>query len=241
MIKDLNSKKGEVMRAVIFAGLFLLATGASAQYEAWDCQSGSGRAENETVLLSLTINDDRDTGEIFVVGTVYDTQFGIRGFDRWWSFTDGSGSSYTFRIEPNGEGYYNARSNSGAAAYEQSYLCRQTQEREEGITREPAAEGRVAEEAANEAGLLNDYVRSVESQIYENWVRPGTAQAELECVVNLTLAPSGDVVAVLIRRCNGNEAIVGSIEAAVLRSSPLPSPIPSRFERNLEFLFSPDL
>ena len=239
--KDLDSDKGRVMRAVIFAGFFLLATGASAQSEAWDCQSGSDRSADNAVLLSLTVNDDGGTGEIFVVGNVYDTQFGIRGFDRWWSFSDGSGGSYTFRIEPNGEGYYNALLDGGAATSEQSYLCRQTQERREATVRVQGEEESVDQEPAVEAGLLNEYVRSVESHIYENWVRPGSAQAELECVVNLTLAPSGEVVAVLIRRCNGDEAIVGSIEAAVLRSSPLPLPIPSVFERNLEFLFSPDL
>ena len=237
----LNSNKGRVMRAVIFSGLFLLATGASAQSEAWDCQSGSDQSADNAVLLSLTVNDDGGTGEIFVVGTVYDTQFGIRGFDRWWSFSDGSGGSYTFRIEPNGEGYYNALLDGGAATSEQSYLCRQTQERQQATVREQGEEGGVGPEAAVETGLLNEYVRSVESQIYENWIRPGSAQAELECVVNLTLTSSGEVVAVLIRRCNGDDAIVGSIEAAVLRSSPLPLPIPSVFERNLEFLFSPDL
>lgn len=229
------------MRAVIFAGLLLLATGASAQYEAWNCQSGSGRSENSDVLLSVTVNDDRDTGEIFVVGTVYDAQFGIRGFDRWWSFTDDSGGSYTFRIEPNGEGYYNVLSDDGAATVEQSYLCSLSQELVERTAREPEDEEPVGQESANEAGSLDEYVRSVENKIYENWIRPGSAQAALECVVSLTLAPNGDVEAVLIRRCNGDEAIVGSIEAAVFSSSPLPSPIPLVFQGNVEFLFSPDL
>ena len=71
------------MRAVTFAGLLLLATGAAAQDEAWECQSASERSENNAVLLSLTINNDRASGEIFVVGTVYDAQFEIKGFDRW--------------------------------------------------------------------------------------------------------------------------------------------------------------
>ncbi len=229
------------MRAVIFAGLLLLETGASAQYEAWNCQSGSGRSENSDVLLSVTVNDDGDTGEIFVVGTVYDAQFGIRGFDRWWSFTDDSGGSYTFRIEPNGEGYYNVLSDDGAATVEQSYLCSLSQEPVERTAREPEEEEPVGRESANEAGSLDEYVRSVENKIYENWIRPGSAQAALECVVSLTLAPNGDVEAVLIRRCNGDEAIVGSIEAAVFSSSPLPSPIPLVFQGNVEFLFSPDL
>ena len=255
------------MRTVTFAGLLLLATGASAQYETWDCRSGSGQSENSAVLASLTVNDDRQTGEIFVIETVYDARFGIRGFDRWWSFTDGGEDSYTFRIEPNGAGYYNVLSNSGgASSTTQSYSCRQRQGFELETARELEEKERLNQEAArarqqaetdpelqrllvlederrraNETQLLDEYVRSVEDRIYENWIRPASAEAGLVCVVNLTLAPSGDVVAVLISHCIGDEVVAESIEAAVLRSSPIPSPIPALYERNLKILFSPDL
>ncbi len=253
------------MRAVTFAGLLLLATGASAQSEMWGCQSGSGQSGNGAVLLSLTVNDERESGEISVIGIVYDAQFEIRGFDRWWSFTDGSEGSYTFRIEPNGAGYYDVLSDSDGVISRQSYFCRQRQEREEETAREREEEERLNQEAArarqraetdpelqrllalederrreNEAGLVDEYIRSVENRIYENWLRPAAAQAGLECVVNLTLAPSGDVLAVLISRCDDDETVARSIEAAVLKSSPIPSPIPSLFEHNLEILFSPD-
>ena len=41
---------------------------------------------------------------------------------------------------------------------------------------------------------------------------------------------------------NGDDAVVRSIEAAVLRSSPLPRPpLPSLFERNLEVVFNPEV
>jgi colicin import membrane protein len=54
--------------------------------------------------------------------------------------------------------------------------------------------------------------------------------------------PSGDVVDVKVGRCNGDEAVVRSIEAAVRKASPLPKP-PSDavFERNLIVTFKPDL
>ncbi len=258
------------MRAVTFAGLLLLATGAAAQDEAWECQSASVRSENDAVLLSLTINNDRASGEIFVVGTVYDAQFEIKGFDRWWYFgpVDAGEPAYAFRMEPDGTGYYYEsldRSASGSLSPRESYICGQRQQRGEVAARDGEEAQRLSQEAAiarqradtdpelqrllaaederrraNEAGQLDEYIRSVENRIYENWIQPVSAQAGLECVVNITLAPSGNVVAVLISHCNVDEALAGSIEAAVLRSSPMPPPISSLYAGNLEFFFSPD-
>ena len=93
---------------------------------------------------------------------------------------------------------------------------------------------------AQESGLLDEYIRLIENRIQQNWIPPGSAISGLECSVNVTQIPSGDVVDVQVGRCNGDDAVVRSIEAAVLRSSPLPRPpIPSLFERNLEVVFNP--
>ena len=52
--------------------------------------------------------------------------------------------------------------------------------------------------------------------------------------------PSGTVLSVQIDRCNGDAAVKQSIEAAVMRSSPLPPPPdPRLFERNLVLIFKP--
>ena len=59
--------------------------------------------------------------------------------------------------------------------------------------------------------------------------------------MNVTQIPSGDVIDVRIGRCNGDDAVLRSIEAAVLRASPLPKPpIPALFERNLQVIFHPE-
>ncbi|MFL2538953.1 MAG: TonB C-terminal domain-containing protein [Candidatus Rariloculaceae bacterium] len=93
---------------------------------------------------------------------------------------------------------------------------------------------------AQEAGLLDEYIRLIENRIQQNWIPPASAIAGLECIVNVTQIPSGDVVDVQVGRCTGDDAVVRSIEAAVLRSSPLPRPpVPSLFERNLEVVFNP--
>ena len=94
---------------------------------------------------------------------------------------------------------------------------------------------------AEEAGLLDEYIRLIENRIQQNWIRPASAVAGLECVVNVTQIPSGDVIDVRIGRCNGDDAVLRSIEAAVLRASPLPKPpIPALFERNLQVIFHPE-
>ena len=118
--------------------------------------------------------------------------------------------------------------------------ARRQAEREAELARALAAE----EEArrAERASLLDDYIRLIENRIQQNWIRPASAHEGLICTVNVTQIPSGDVVDVRIGQCNGDEAVVRSIEAAVLRSSPLPRPpIPALFERNLEVVFRPDV
>jgi colicin import membrane protein len=95
---------------------------------------------------------------------------------------------------------------------------------------------------AVESGLLDEYVRLIENRIEQNWIPPATAKAGLECVVNVTQIPSGDIVDVRVGRCNGDDAVVRSIEAAVRRASPLPKPpLPALFERNLVVIFRPDV
>ncbi len=90
--------------------------------------------------------------------------------------------------------------------------------------------------------MLDEYIRLIENRIQQNWIPPASATSGLECVVNVTQIPSGDVVDVRVGRCNGDDAVIRSIEAAVLRSSPLPRPpIPSLFERNLEVVFNPEV
>jgi len=58
--------------------------------------------------------------------------------------------------------------------------------------------------------------------------------APKRCTVHVTQLPGGDVVGVNISSCNGDEAVVRSVEAAIRRSSPLPQPSnPDLFDRNL--------
>ncbi len=118
--------------------------------------------------------------------------------------------------------------------------ARRQAEREAELARALAAE----EEARRreEAEAMDQYVRLIHNRIQQNWIPPASVQAGIQCTVHVTQIPSGDVVDVRIGECNGDEAVVRSIEAAVLRSSPLPRPsIPSLFDRNLEVIFRPEV
>jgi len=94
--------------------------------------------------------------------------------------------------------------------------------------------------ALRESSEFDRYLLQIRSRIEANWIPPASAVAGLECVVNVTQIASGDVVSVTVGRCNGDAAVKRSIETAVLRSSPLPTPsVPALFERNLELIFKP--
>jgi colicin import membrane protein len=93
---------------------------------------------------------------------------------------------------------------------------------------------------AENAGLLNQYIAMIEQRIVRNWNRPPSARAGLECRVRVAQTPGGTVLSVQIDQCNGDAAVKQSIEAAVMRSSPLPPPPdPRLFERNLVLVFKP--
>ncbi len=115
--------------------------------------------------------------------------------------------------------------------------------------REEAAEREIARQleaeerllAATESGALADYVGMIGQKVTRSWIRPPSARAGLECEVVVSQIPGGEVIGVKVERCNGDEAVRRSIEAAVLKASPLPLPDePSLFDRSLRFTFKPE-
>ncbi len=94
---------------------------------------------------------------------------------------------------------------------------------------------------AQEAGLLDQYKAMIEQKVRRNWIRPPSAGAGVECTVNISQIPGGEVVDVRIAECNADQATRRSIEAAVFKASPLPEPPdPNLFERNIIFIFKPE-
>jgi colicin import membrane protein len=95
--------------------------------------------------------------------------------------------------------------------------------------------------AAADSGALAEYVALIRQKVERNWVRPPTARSGLECELYVTQIPGGQVTGVRIGDCPADDAVRRSIEAAVLRASPLPMPASQAlFERNLRFVFRPE-
>jgi colicin import membrane protein len=111
-------------------------------------------------------------------------------------------------------------------------------------SREDELRKQLAEEegrtSAVNSGLLNQWVAQIQQKVERNWNRPPSAHPGLECEVRVSQTPGGTVLSAQVTSCNGDAAVKQSIEAAVLRSSPLPPPSdPRLFERNLVIVFKP--
>jgi len=137
---------------------------------------------------------------------------------------------------------------------ERDKLAREKVEREK-QQKEQAEKARVAREAelnalleadrrqatARDSTQMRQYIAQIANRIERNWIRPASARAGLECEVQVTQVPGGVVTDVKIGRCNGDDSVRQSLEAAVYRASPLPQPSdPALFERSLVVTFRPE-
>jgi colicin import membrane protein len=112
-------------------------------------------------------------------------------------------------------------------------------QREEDLQRDLAAEEQAKKARAGPA--LASWQSQIAAKINRNWLRPPTARPGIECMLNVTQVPGGEVTEVTIGECNGDQAVRESIEAAVYRASPLPPPPdPALFDRHLRIDFKPD-
>lgn len=95
--------------------------------------------------------------------------------------------------------------------------------------------------AALNASDKDRWAYAIQQQITRNFIRPASAPENLECIVDVRQLPGGQVVNVDIGRCNGDESVRRSIEAAVFKASPLPAPDnPAIFQRDLRITFKPE-
>jgi len=112
-------------------------------------------------------------------------------------------------------------------------------QREEDLQRDLAAEEEAKKARAGPA--LASWQSQIAAKINRAWLRPPTARPGIECMLNVTQVPGGEVTEVTIGACNGDQAVRESIEAAVYRASPLPPPPdPALFDRHLRIDFKPE-
>lgn len=79
------------------------------------------------------------------------------------------------------------------------------------------------------------YEATIRQKIQRSWSVPASMQEDVVCVVRVRQVPGGEVIAINIVSCNGDDAVRRSIEAAIYKASPLPEPSdPDLFVRDLE-------
>jgi colicin import membrane protein len=87
---------------------------------------------------------------------------------------------------------------------------------------------------------MASYRGLIQAKIQSNWIRPTSAREGLDCTLDVTQVPGGQVTNVKLGACNGDAAVRQSIVDAVYRASPLPAPPdPALFARELEIEFKP--
>lgn len=89
------------------------------------------------------------------------------------------------------------------------------------------------------ATLDQEYQIAIQSVVTQNWLRPPTAQAGLNCTVHVVQIPGGEVISSnIVGRCNADEATRRSIIAAVERTGILPyRGFEDVFDREINFNF----
>jgi colicin import membrane protein len=94
--------------------------------------------------------------------------------------------------------------------------------------------------AAGDPTARAQWADRIRAKIRPNVVLPSDLQGNPEAVFDVQLLPTGDVLAVKLKRSSGSRAYDDAVERAILKSSPLPLPEKREaFEARLELRFRP--
>ena len=184
---------------------------------------GELTGEKAPVLVIATVNPDGKTGTIKVADQEFQANYQVEGLDRTWRFltVDNQEYGYLFLISPDGtSAYYDHETSEGeVTGPDQLYFCL---ERKIEVSAPVITEGKQPQSL--DQGELAAYQLAIAQEIRSNWAVPASAGQETRCSVRVTQQPGGEVVGMSIIGCNGDEAVRRSVEAAIMRSSPLPEP-----------------
>jgi len=123
------------------------------------------------------------------------------------------------------------------------------QKRLDAILAEEEAQMRTAEEQFQKAArqrqlntMLSQYIGAISNKIQSRWRKPAVVENQnVYCIVYVEQALGGYIQTVDVRKCvGGDEQLRKSVEEAVWKSDPLPSPPDAElFQRELKITFEP--
>ncbi len=113
----------------------------------------------------------------------------------------------------------------------------------EAANRELQERQRVAAQQSADAAerrAVAEWVDRIRSKVRSNVIEPPDLAGNPECVFEVTLLPSYEVLDVKLRKSSGNRAYDDAVQRAILKASPLPRPSRADlFERVLELRVRP--
>ena len=104
------------------------------------------------------------------------------------------------------------------------------------------ARGRAAQAAAGAARNKSqlDWIDKIRSRIRGNINLPPDIVGNPEAIFDVVQLPTGEIIDVKLRKSSGVRAYDDAVQRGILKSSPLPKPVPADlFQRNLELRFRP--
>lgn len=108
--------------------------------------------------------------------------------------------------------------------------------------REQMSSEETERKTAATSAAQNQWVDAIRAKVIPNFNPPPGAPDEFQCRVHVSLLPGGQVVGVKLLESCGNPILDSSVERAIRKSDPLPTPDnPAAFDRELEFTFVPHL
>lgn len=130
------------------------------------------------------------------------------------------------------------------AQAERESRTRAQAERESRMRAQAEQEARVrAEQAASGAARNNaqlHWIDQIRSRIRPNINLPPDIPGNPEAVFDIVQLPTGEIIDVKLRKSSGVRAYDDAVQRAILKSSPLPKPVPTDlFQRSLELRFRP--
>jgi len=115
---------------------------------------------------------------------------------------------------------------------------RESQMRAEADSEARARAQQAASAARNRAQL--DWIDKIRSRIRGNINLPPDIPGNPEAVFDIVQLPTGEIIDVKLRKSSGVRAYDDAVQRAILKSSPLPKPVPADlFQRSLELRFRP--
>lgn len=127
------------------------------------------------------------------------------------------------------------------AAEEKRRRQEEARRQQEEMARQMIAEEAARAEAEYIAGVQATWGQQLEAHIRSYWIRPPSLPPGLQCVVQISLLPNGEVVNVGVVRGSGVPAFDDSVLRAVRKASPVPLPQdPRAFQREIRATFTPE-